>query len=96
MVAVPNGMGAKPKVCGFLVEKEIRFLSDAIANPQRPFVAIVGGAPVGDVIGGWLGDLIGLSTVLTGFGVAMLLLVAFGGPWLRYRGLDAVEVAPAS
>jgi len=58
-------------------------------------VAIVGGAPVGDVIGGWLGDLIGLRTVLTAFGVAMLLLAAVGGPWLHYRGLDAVEVAPA-
>ena len=58
-------------------------------------VAIVGGAPVGDVVGGWLGDAIGLRSVLTAFGVAMLLLAAFGGRWLDYRGLDAVEVAPA-
>ena len=56
-------------------------------------VAIVGGAPVGDLIGGWLGDAIGLRVVLTGFGVAMLLLAAFAGRWLHFRGLDAVEVA---
>jgi phosphoglycerate kinase len=50
MVAVPNAMAGKPKVCGFLVEKEIRFLSDAIAHPVRPFVAIVGGKKVADKI----------------------------------------------
>ena len=56
-------------------------------------VAIVGGAPIGDLIGGWLGDAIGLRVVLTGFGVAMLLLAAFAERWLHFRGLDAVEVA---
>lgn len=50
MVAVPNAMTGKPKVCGFLVQKEIKFLSEAIANPSHPFVAIVGGAKVSDKI----------------------------------------------
>ncbi len=50
MVAVPEAMGAKPKVVGFLVAKEIKYLTDVIANPQRPFVAILGGAKVSDKI----------------------------------------------
>jgi phosphoglycerate kinase len=50
MYAVPMAMGTRPKVVGFLVEKEIRYLSEAIAHPQRPFVAIVGGKKVSDKI----------------------------------------------
>ena len=50
MYALPKAMGAKPKVCGFLVEKEIKYLSNAIANPARPFVAIIGGKKVSDKI----------------------------------------------
>jgi 3-phosphoglycerate kinase len=42
MHAVPVAMkqSGKPAVVGFLVEKEIQYLSDAIGNPKRPFVAI--------------------------------------------------------
>ncbi|WP_037372090.1 phosphoglycerate kinase [Anaerovorax odorimutans] len=39
-----------PAVSGFLIEKEVKFLGSAIENPKRPFVAIMGGAKVGDKI----------------------------------------------
>lgn len=39
-----------PAVSGFLIEKEVEFLGNAVENPKRPFVAIMGGAKVGDKI----------------------------------------------
>jgi len=39
-----------PAVSGFLIEKEIKFLGEAVNDPKRPFVAIMGGAKVGDKI----------------------------------------------
>ena len=39
-----------PCVSGFLIEKEVRFLGNAVENPARPFAAIMGGAKVGDKI----------------------------------------------
>jgi len=39
-----------PSVSGFLIEKEVKFLGDALEKPERPFVAIMGGAKVGDKI----------------------------------------------
>ena len=39
-----------PCVSGFLIEKEVKFLGEALENPARPFVAIMGGAKVGDKI----------------------------------------------
>lgn len=39
-----------PCVSGFLIEKEVKFLGDALENPARPFLAIMGGAKVGDKI----------------------------------------------
>jgi phosphoglycerate kinase len=43
-------MQGKPRVIGFLIQKELKFLGDAIKNPKRPFVAILGGAKVSDKI----------------------------------------------
>ncbi len=48
MVGVPQAMGNKPKVAGFLVEKEIAYLSETLANPSKPFTVILGGAKVSD------------------------------------------------
>jgi phosphoglycerate kinase len=51
MLTVPKMMKGKPKVIGYLVEKELEFLGSALANPNRPFVAVLGGAKVSDKIG---------------------------------------------
>lgn len=48
MVAVPETMAGKPRVSGFLVEKEIKYLADALANPAKPFTVVLGGAKVSD------------------------------------------------
>ncbi len=47
---VPQAMQGKPRVIGFLIQKELRFLGEALTEPQRPFVAILGGAKVSDKI----------------------------------------------
>jgi len=79
MVAVPNAMVGKPRVCGFLVEKEIKYLTDAISAPQRPFVAILGGAKVSDKIM-VIKNLLGIcDKVLIGGAMAYTFSLAQGG-----------------
>ncbi len=51
MTTVPLLMDDRPKVMGFLVQKELRFLGDALRDPAGPFVCILGGAKVSDKIG---------------------------------------------
>jgi len=51
MYTVPVVMDGKPRVAGFLIEKELKFLSETLGNPEKPFVAILGGAKVSDKIG---------------------------------------------
>lgn len=79
MVAVPEAMGEKPKVVGFLVAKEIQYLLDAISSPQRPFVAILGGAKVSDKIN-VIENLLGIcDKVLIGGAMAYTFSLAQGG-----------------
>ncbi len=79
MVAVPQAMDGKPRVVGFLVQKEIEYLSDAIGNPQRPFVAILGGAKVSDKIT-VIDNLLGIcDKVLIGGAMAYTFSLATGG-----------------
>jgi phosphoglycerate kinase len=78
MVAVPKAMGDKPKVVGHLVEKEIAYLRDALENPERPFVAILGGAKVSDKIN-VIDNLLNLcDTVLIGGAMAYTFMLAQG------------------
>ncbi|MEK6248534.1 MAG: phosphoglycerate kinase [Planctomycetales bacterium] len=79
MLAVPTEMGDKPKVVGFLVAKEIKYLAEAIANPQRPFVAILGGAKVSDKIN-VIKNLLGIcDRILIGGAMAYTFSLARGG-----------------
>ncbi len=79
MVAVPEAMAGKPKVVGFLVAKEIQYLTDVIANPKRPFVAILGGAKVSDKIK-VIDNLLGIcDKVLIGGAMAYTFALAQGG-----------------
>lgn len=59
-----------PAVSGFLIEKELKFLGNAINNPQRPFVAILGGAKVSDKIGVIDSLLDKVDTLMIGGGMA--------------------------
>jgi len=48
MYTVPCMMEGKPRVSGFLIEKELKFLGETVNKPVKPFVAILGGAKVSD------------------------------------------------
>ena len=79
MVAVPLAMDGKPLVVGNLVAKEIQYLSDAIRAPERPFVAILGGAKVSDKIN-VINNLLGIcDAVLIGGAMAYTFSLAQGG-----------------
>lgn len=79
MVAVPEAMAGKPRVVGHLVGKEIAYLSDAISNPGRPFVAILGGAKVSDKIN-VINNLLGIcDKVIIGGAMAYTFSLAQGG-----------------
>ena len=67
-----------PAVSGFLIEKELKFLGNAINNPQRPCVAILGGAKVSDKIGVIDSLLDKVDTLMIGGGMAYTFFKAQG------------------
>ncbi len=79
MVAVPEAMAGKPRVVGHLVAKEIAYLKDAISNPGRPFIAILGGAKVSDKIN-VINNLLGIcDKIIIGGAMAYTFSLAQGG-----------------
>ncbi len=67
-----------PAVSGFLIEKELEFLGSSLENPERPFVAILGGAKVSDKIGVIENLLDKVDTLLIGGGMAYTFYKAQG------------------
>ncbi|MCI8369655.1 MAG: phosphoglycerate kinase [Clostridia bacterium] len=68
----------KTAVCGFLIEKELEVMADTLENPQRPFVAILGGAKVADKLNVISNLLEKCDTLIIGGGMAYTFLKAKG------------------
>ena len=69
-----------PAVAGFLMERELAIMGGALEKPERPFVAILGGAKVSDKMG-VIGNLLGkVDTLIIGGGMANTFLKALGFP----------------
>ena len=68
-----------PAVSGFLIEKELKFMGKALENPERPFVAILGGAKVSDKLGVINNLLEKVDTLIIGGGMAYTFVKAQGG-----------------
>jgi len=75
---VENGY-VKTAVCGFLIEKELAVMADTLENPQRPFVAILGGAKVADKLNVISNLLEKCDTLIIGGGMAYTFIKALGG-----------------
>ena len=75
-----------PAVAGFLVEKEIKYLAEAVANPARPFTAILGGAKVSDKIKVLDSLMERVDKMVIGGGMANTFLVAKG---VEIGGIDS-------
>lgn len=70
----------QPSVSGYLLEKEIKYLEESVNNPERPFVAILGGAKVSDKIGVIENLLSKVDTILIGGGMTYTFYKAKGLP----------------
>ena len=68
-----------PAVSGFLIEKELKFMGGALENPQRPFVAILGGAKVSSKIGVITNLIDKVDALIIGGGMAYTFSKAMGG-----------------
>ena len=68
-----------PAVSGYLIEKELKFMGGALENPQRPFVAILGGAKVSSKIGVIENLLDKVDALIIGGGMAYTFAKAMGG-----------------
>ena len=68
-----------PAVCGYLIQKELQVLGNALNHPARPFVAILGGAKVSDKIGVINNLLEKADTIIIGGGMAYTFIKAQGG-----------------
>ncbi|RMG32211.1 MAG: phosphoglycerate kinase [Planctomycetota bacterium] len=79
LLGVPRAMDGKPKVAGLLLAKELKYLSSVLENPQRPFVAILGGAKVSDKIKVIRNLLTRCDRVLIGGAMAYTFALAKGG-----------------
>lgn len=88
MVAVPEAMAGKPRVAGFLLQKEIQFLSDVLAAPAKPFVVVLGGAKVSDKMGAIEHLLPKADAIIVGGAMAYTFLAALG----KRVGNSRVEV----
>ncbi|MCH8556741.1 MAG: phosphoglycerate kinase [Balneolia bacterium] len=69
-----------PAAAGYLLEKEIKFLSESINDPKRPFVAVLGGAKVSDKIGVIRNLIPKVDTIIIGGGMAYTFMKAKGLP----------------
>ena len=75
---VGAGEFLEERVCGYLIQKELKFLGEAVANPVRPFTAILGGAKVSDKIAVIEQLLEKVDNIIIGGGMSYTFLKALG------------------
>ena len=75
---VGAGEFLEERACGYLIQKELKFLGEAVVTPERPFVAILGGAKVSDKLGVINNLLDKVDTLIIGGGMGYTFLKAMG------------------